>query len=189
MTRTGFTVVELVVVVLILSVLVAIAVPNLREARTRSQVTRVQNDSRVASIALEAYHVDYRMYPLRPINPQNIKSVVMALPTSLTTPVSYLGGTMRDPYGQKVLGLGYMYLDWGNITNPSLPQSISSFKDGLYAYGNWSVFSKGPDLQYGPSNYGGMAHVLMPYDPTNGSASQGDIIRSFLSPSGRPRLS
>jgi len=69
--RLGFTLIELLIVVAIIAILAAIAVPNFLEAQTRAKVARVKNDFRTLATAIEAYSVDWnRMAPgLDEINP------------------------------------------------------------------------------------------------------------------------
>src|SRR3978361_2219273 len=54
----AFTLIELLIVVAIIAILAAIAVPNFLEAQTRSKVVRVKADMRTLATALEAYRVD-----------------------------------------------------------------------------------------------------------------------------------
>jgi prepilin-type N-terminal cleavage/methylation domain-containing protein len=59
----GFTLIELLIVVAIIAILAAIAVPNFLEAQTRSKVTRVKADQRTLATALESYYIDNNTYP------------------------------------------------------------------------------------------------------------------------------
>src|ERR1041385_5635410 len=61
--RHGFTLIELLIVVAIIAILAAIAVPNFLEAQTRSKVSRVKADMRSIATALESYQVDWNTYP------------------------------------------------------------------------------------------------------------------------------
>jgi prepilin-type N-terminal cleavage/methylation domain-containing protein len=63
-TQSAFTLIELLIVVSILAILAATAVPNFLEAQTRSKVSRVKSDMRALATALESYFVDNNSYPL-----------------------------------------------------------------------------------------------------------------------------
>lgn len=56
--RGGFTLVEIMIVVAIIALLAALAVPNFLRARKRSQATLVLEDLRVLDHALEQYAAD-----------------------------------------------------------------------------------------------------------------------------------
>ena len=59
----GFTLIELLIVVAIIAILAAIAVPNFLEAQIRAKVSRAKGDMRSIATALEAYRVDNTHYP------------------------------------------------------------------------------------------------------------------------------
>lgn len=59
----AFTLIELLIVVAIIAILAAIAVPNFLEAQTRSKVSRAKSDLRTVQTALESYLVDNNTYP------------------------------------------------------------------------------------------------------------------------------
>ena len=61
--KKGFTLIELLIVVAIIAILAAIAVPNFLEAQTRAKISRAKADMRTSSTALEAYCVDNNGYP------------------------------------------------------------------------------------------------------------------------------
>ncbi len=128
MTKKGFTLIELLIVVAIIAILAAIAVPNFLEAQTRSRVARVQSDQRSLSLAIEAYYVDTNKYPAQAssfpnegyfgINdietaPTSVKATegsARYMPTfrrkvdindklyTLTTPISYISSMFPDPF-------------------------------------------------------------------------------------------
>ena len=59
----AFTLIELLIVVAIIAILAAIAVPNFLEASIRSKTSRAKADMRSIATALESYIVDYNEYP------------------------------------------------------------------------------------------------------------------------------
>ena len=56
--RGGFTLVEIMIVVAIIALLAAIAVPNFLRARKRSQATRVLEDLRMLDSATDQYAIE-----------------------------------------------------------------------------------------------------------------------------------
>lgn len=59
----GFTLIELLIVVAIIAILAAIAVPNFLEAQTRAKVSRALADMRTLATGIESYRVDNPKYP------------------------------------------------------------------------------------------------------------------------------
>ena len=56
--RGGFTLVEIMIVVAIIALLAAIAVPNFLRARKRSQATRILEDLRMVDSAIDQYAIE-----------------------------------------------------------------------------------------------------------------------------------
>lgn len=187
----AFTLIELLIVVAIIAILAAIAVPNFLEAQTRSKVSRSRADMRTLATAIEAYAVDQNRYPLNGIlhadgtlqNPQVTGTLPAAhkyLYEGITTPVAYCtqlpfdpfvsDGNVRAEWHPYFRRYFYTNFDWfTHVTLPSPPPVIAQKKA---MYGTWVLAGAGPD-----GDRLDLARDL-PYDPTNGMISDGDLIRS-----------
>jgi len=64
----GFTLVEIMIVVAIIAVLAAIAVPGFLRARKRSQASRILNDLRLIDSAIDQYAIETNKTTGSPIN-------------------------------------------------------------------------------------------------------------------------
>ncbi len=109
--RRAFTLIELLIVVAIIAILAAIAVPNFLEAQTRSKVSRTRADMRTTAVALESYYVDANGYPLchtfgvagsvagwDPANPE-ASADQLGILERLSTPIAYISQALtRDPF-------------------------------------------------------------------------------------------
>jgi len=199
----GFTLIELLIVVAIIAILAAIAVPNFLEAQVRSKVSRVKADQRSLANGLESYYVDNNDYPEPGVGGDAANGFAdsgtgaYAIKTfkvwkageqntfhTLTTPQAYLTGYFADPFADT--------------------------KGCIFAYhkdtNGWIVASFGPDTDEGetdvgdtgfaspfdietiydssiaqPSSYlltgeGGHGEAFT-YDPTNGTVTPGDVYR------------
>lgn len=170
----AFTLIELLIVVAIIAILAAIAVPNFLEAQTRSKVSRVKNDHRTMATALEAYFVDNNRYPPdqdnNPFNPNENGFYY------LTTPVSYITSFPADPFSDQ------RFDDSNNsrvapfyvMASGSNNSDLTSIRAQCY-----TLISIGPDRRDSSSGQDDfpVATNYNVYDPTNGSVSDGDIYR------------
>ena len=96
----AFTLIELLIVVAIIAILAAIAVPNFLEAQTRAKVSRAKSDMRSLAVGLAAYGVDCNNVPpdgddVDPIN-TDLWDTRIGL-RGLTTPVAYLSAIPLAP--------------------------------------------------------------------------------------------
>ncbi len=66
--RAGFTLVEIMIVVAIIALLAAIAVPGFLRARKRSQASKVLNDLRLISSAMDQYAIETNKKTTDPID-------------------------------------------------------------------------------------------------------------------------
>ena len=58
----GFTLIELLIVIAIILILIAIALPNFLEAQTRARVVSARGGLRTIQYGFEAYYTDYGEY-------------------------------------------------------------------------------------------------------------------------------
>ena len=72
--RGGFTLVEIMIVVAIIALLAAIAVPNFLRARKRSQATRVLEDLRMIDSAIDQYAIETNKVTGAPVAWTDVKA-------------------------------------------------------------------------------------------------------------------
>ncbi len=187
----AFTLIELLIVVAIIAILAAIAVPNFLEAQVRSKVARVKNDLRTASLALESYRVDYNRYPPFGQPPYDQLWDVNAInPPLLTTPIAYLssGSVLQDVFRAKRpnpfwWSRQYYYRNFDDPRYQGADRAYASNR-----YGWWRMTSCGPDQFIFNGNMQGdslPAYTEVIYDATNGTVSVGDIERNQKFPDGK----
>lgn len=172
--HTGFTLIELIIVVAIIAILAGIGLPNFLEAQTRSKVSRAKADLRTIATALEAYHADHNRYPPSTLVPRFARLI------PLTTPVAFITSVPSDVFKTQDQNHG-PFRSHGNFAYGSQPIDNESryalASDGPDLRGNHSPieFYPGnkPEIWENPDS--GFDYIR--YDPTNGTISTGDIWR------------
>ena len=72
--QKGFTLIELLIVVAIIGIIAAIAIPNLLNAIQRGKQKRTMGDIRTIATAVESYSIDNNQYPSGGANVSTISS-------------------------------------------------------------------------------------------------------------------
>jgi len=111
--QSGFTLIEIMVVVVILAVLGALVVPKILENVDKARVTRAASDIRAIETALDLYRLDNFKYPT---TEQNLQALVKqpADPTITNyRSEGYLTAVPKEPWGQP-----YQYVSPGPDGHP-----------------------------------------------------------------------
>jgi len=104
--RGGFTLVEIMIVVAIIALLAAIAVPNFLRARKRSQATRVLEDLRILDSATDQYAIENNRTSAAAASFSDLKAYIKT-------------GTVLYATGQDIFGESYG--NSGSFTVDQLP--------------------------------------------------------------------
>jgi general secretion pathway protein G len=178
MKKKAFTLIELLIVVAIIAILAAIAVPNFLEAQVRSKVSRVKADIRSMATAVESYTVDWNRPPPEsgngpgtgPFAPRTIDGFTGQtgiMSTTLSTPIAYLTSSdIRDVFylnnssdnnnsRPDVQLFTYKVWDWEWWNRDSSTDTMF-FGEGaamtgdmfLEYYQHWRILSVGPDRDW-----------------------------------------
>lgn len=199
--RKAFTLIELLIVVAIIAILAAIAVPNFLEAQVRAKVSRSKADMRTQAVAMEAYYVDWNRYTRDSDSSLDIKDVgdAAADPSNpiywrcangarqLTTPVAYMTSLLADPFAVSVqvsgagaqgyrIGSGtWSYPDAS--TNTADNQGSTAVFQAVGAAPTFVMIGVGPD-----KNRARMTYKCFPYM----SAAEGGVTDA-LNSKGQPQ--
>jgi prepilin-type N-terminal cleavage/methylation domain-containing protein len=193
--RSAFTLIELLIVVAIIGILAAIAVPNFLNAQTRAKIARTNGDLRALAVAIQAYQVDNNAFP------PNYSHLTVHL-TELTTPVSYISTVgFQDVFKAEQGDTGnslQSYLYFLYKSNPDYPAWIDQAGVAQWSTDGFCLASWGPDrVQGARQNNNPTGTMLGPpiewvyirvregnpnayngvYAPSNGTVSGGDIGR------------
>ena len=189
MNTRGFTLIELLIVVAIIGILAAIAVPNFLNAQVRAKIGRAVSDLKSIETALEMYKMDTGDYPpwsraRAPgsgdfTHPNEIRLY------RLTTPIAYITSVPRDPFFSQT---SEDAAQWGSAYDFVNVSPGGDFNWDCLWGAWWRLNSWGPDSRndWGgcratrtgrAGNFGctgGGPNFL--YQSTNGLNSDGDIV-------------
>jgi type II secretion system protein G len=199
--RGGFSLIELLVVVSIISILASIAIPNFLDAQTRAKVARMKADMKTLSTAIEIYHTDNNNYPFRR-NTQETPQYKPPVPerdtrlkqlSVLTTPISYMSSFVTDIFESNIVPPNNVvdYFDpvqtvW--LINSNFPATFRPERQIAVNSVGYLILSVGPDgylgclgstnprYDYGWSTKWSLnLTIFNTYDPSNGTTSAGNI--------------
>ena len=192
--KHGFTLIELLIVVAIIAILAAIAIPNFLAAQVRAKVSRAKNDLRTVATSLESYRIDNNTYPVVDMNLGRdgvfgYDGVFIDYTFIVTTPIAYITRYPKDPFAVGVAipasGVGYFFYTYDDV-------NFQPFFSPIGAGTHFAILSFGPDLKPGGSvgltpwtslhNTGSENETFArAYDPSNGTVSNGEIYRTQIS--------
>ena len=170
--NSGFTLIEILIVVAIIAILAAIAIPNFLAAQIRAKVSRAQAELQTLATSLEAYYIDQNDYPPDTLHGSgNWQSIYPWIP--VTTPISYISSIPKDQF------YGFAYFspeEYGFYTYVHEPYGRLAPPDENNILFRWYAYSFGPS-RTNESYKADWYPVTALYDPTNGIVSYGQIGR------------
>ena len=143
--QAGFSLIELLVVLVILGLLVSIVAPNVLDRADQARVQKVQADFKAIETALKMYRLDNFAYPTtdQGLGALVEKPTIDPIPRNWK-PSGYLDELPRDPWGR-----GYLYLspaEYGDGEFDLLTfgaDGISGGEDQNADIGNWQKAENG----------------------------------------------
>lgn len=182
MKKRAFTLIELLIVVAIIGILAAIAVPNFLNAQTRAKLARVYADIDALELALNSYRLDQNLFPPSHNGSSFIDPHILRF-VYLTTPIAYMSSIPLDVFaakhdystggfntiGGKYVGDPYRYLE--SQFHPTIHQFSETDEHKRYVY---LLSGRGPDAVMNWQNSPRLPDALA-YDVSNGLNTNGDI--------------
>lgn len=132
--QTGFTLIEVMVVVVILGILAAVVVPNIMNKPEEARVSKAKQDVRALEAALNAYKLDNYNYPSTEQGLQALVKKPSGSPPANHWNGPYIMKLPLDPWHHP-----YQYMNpgvHGNIDIFSTGKDLNSPDDDI---GNWNL--------------------------------------------------
>jgi general secretion pathway protein G len=142
----GFTLIELLIVVAIIGIIAAIAVPNLLAAIQRSKRSRTAADIRAIGTALGSYQVDFNYYPRKNVSASTALDKT-ATDWGIGLPDTFYAGSDADAWTTKfyywtdATGSGYTLRSYGKDMEEGYKGTTEYGSDILFINGMF----KAPD--------------------------------------------
>lgn len=97
---SAFTLIELLIVVAIIGILAAIAVPNFLQAQIRAKLSRVVADFNMLRTGIETYYIDHNAYPPWTVDGKGVQGLhpLELRYIRMTTPIAYISTIPTDPF-------------------------------------------------------------------------------------------
>jgi len=131
--QSGFTLIEIMIVVIILAILAAAVIPRLTGRTQQAKESRAMADIETLSLALDLYAIDNGFFPTSAQGLDALRSK----PTSAPTPTSW-----RGPYVKRASPKD----PWGNPYKYNSPGMHNTQDYDIYTFGPDGVQGGGDDI-------------------------------------------
>ncbi len=169
--KHGFTLIELLIVVAIIGILAAIAVPNFLNAQTRAKVARVVSDLKAITQAIEMYYLDHNSYINENesyANPDGRPGPEAGL--LWLTEFDYMASIPTDPFENK-------YATASGTTGVDMYEVAVAPANPIPKKKLYNINSRGPDQEENMGSRSDLQNgaTILTYTSSNGLRSRGDI--------------